>query len=493
MKKILDMTPERAKKYFMKNTSYFGLELPKYFDFTDLLKKVDKKIQGKNLTDFYKNAKLMSPDKYDNVNYKFYHNKDGKYAWRMFQLIHPAVYLYLVNMITSEDNWNFIKNKFNDYKQDAKIICCSDLVESSSRDKDKGAIINRWWNELEQNSIKLSLEYEYIGITDIVDCYGSIYTHSIAWALHGRNSAKGNKEDMTLLGNKIDKTIRNMCYGQTNGIPQGSTLMDFIAEIVLGYGDTLISNRLEEENINNYKILRYRDDYRVFSNNRDELNEILKIISEELATLNMRLNTQKTLTSDDVISNSIKRDKLESIDFKYDDDISLQKNLLQIRNFSLQFPNSGRVITLLNNIYKNEIENKENKPFDNRAIISIIIDIMYNNTKSYYVCVAILSKLLSFEKKKDRESIISLIENKFSKIPNTDYLSIWLQRITITYKPKRNYNSIICKKLYKSNIELWNSDWLNFDIDESLIVNEKELKKTTQIVPSEELKIFDEY
>ena len=493
MKKILDMTPERAKKYFMKNTSYFGLELPKYFDFTDLLKKVDKKIQGKNLTDFYKNAKLMSPDKYDNVNYKFYHNKDGKYAWRMFQLIHPAVYLYLVNMITSEDNWNFIKNKFNDYKQDAKIICCSDLVESSSRDKDKGAIINRWWNELEQNSIKLSLEYEYIGITDIVDCYGSIYTHSIAWALHGRNSAKGNKEDMTLLGNKIDKTIRNMCYGQTNGIPQGSTLMDFIAEIVLGYGDTLISNRLEEENINNYKILRYRDDYRVFSNNRDELNEILKIISEELATLNMRLNTQKTLTSDDVISNSIKRDKLESIDFKYDDDISLQKNLLQIRNFSLQFPNSGRVITLLNNIYKNEIENKENKPFDNRAIISIIIDIMYNNTKSYYVCVAILSKLLSFEKKKDRESIISLIENKFSKIPNTDYLSIWLQRITITYKPKRNYNSIICKKLYNSNIELWNSDWLNFDIDESLIVNEKELKKTTQIVPSEELKIFDEY
>ena len=57
LKKILDMTPERVKKYFMKNTSYFGLELPKYFDFTDLLKKVDKKTQGKNLTDFYKNAK----------------------------------------------------------------------------------------------------------------------------------------------------------------------------------------------------------------------------------------------------------------------------------------------------------------------------------------------------------------------------------------------------------------------------------------------------
>ena len=58
MKKILDMTPDRAKKYFMKNTSYFSLELPKYFDFTELLKKIDKKIQGKNLSDFYKNANL---------------------------------------------------------------------------------------------------------------------------------------------------------------------------------------------------------------------------------------------------------------------------------------------------------------------------------------------------------------------------------------------------------------------------------------------------
>ena len=487
------MTPERAKKYFMKSTSYFSLELPKYFDFTDLLRKIDKKIQEKNLSDFYKNAKLMSPDKYDDVNYKFYHNKDGKYAWRMFQLIHPAIYVYLVNMITSEDSWNFVKNKFNDFKQNINIICCSDLVESSSKDKDKGAIINRWWNELEQNSIKLSLEYEYIGITDVVDCYGSIYTHSIAWALHGIDYVKEHKEDMALIGNKIDKAIRNMCYRQTNGIPQGSTLMDFIAEIVLGYGDTLISSRLEQENIHNYKILRYRDDYRIFSNNRDEVNRILKIISEELAKLNMRLNTQKTLISDDVISKSIKADKLSSIDLKYDDNISLQKNILQIRNFLLQYPNSGRVITLLNNLYINKIENIVNKPLDNIEIISIIIDIMYNNTKAYHVCVAILSKLLSFEKKKEMEKIISLIENKFSKIPNTEYLSIWLQRITIVNKPKRIYNSIICQKLYKSSVKLWNSDWINFNIDENLIIKEEEVKSLTQIVPSEDLKIFDEY
>ena len=198
----------------------------------------------------------MTPDKYDDVNYKFYHNKDGKYAWRMFQLIHPALYVNLVNVITNEKNWNIIKNKFKEFKQDLNIVCCSEVVESSSKDKDKGATINRWCSELEQNSIKLSLEYEYIGITDVVDCYGSIYTHSISWALHGKNIAKKEKDNKELLGNKVDKIIRDMCNGQTNGIPQGSTIMDFIAEIVLGYGDTLISSRLKEKNICDYKIDR---------------------------------------------------------------------------------------------------------------------------------------------------------------------------------------------------------------------------------------------
>ena len=40
-----------------------------------------------------------------------------------------------------------------------------------------------------------------------------------------------------------------MRYGQTNGIPQGSVLMDFISEMVLGYIDKLL-----EEKISNIKI-----------------------------------------------------------------------------------------------------------------------------------------------------------------------------------------------------------------------------------------------
>jgi hypothetical protein len=60
--------------------------------------------------------------------------------------------------------------------------------------------------------------------------------------------------------------MQGMNYGQTNGIPQGSVLMDFIAEMVLGYIDERLSECLDKNM--NYHIIRYRDDYRIFTNNK---------------------------------------------------------------------------------------------------------------------------------------------------------------------------------------------------------------------------------
>lgn len=488
MRRILDMTEKEAKLYFMKSSSYFNLDLPKYIDFTNLLNNIDSQ-----LTNPINKKEYIDAGKRDNVNYKFYHNKDGKYAWRMFQLIHPVIYISLVNEITKKKNWKTIVDRFGEFKCNDRILCCSDLVESDSKEKDKGATINCWWNEIEQKSIKLSMEYDYIGITDVVDCYGSIYTHSIAWAIHGLDFAKEHRNDKNIIGNFIDSRIQNMSYGQTNGIPQGSTLMDFIAECVLGYGDLLISESLKQKCINDYQIIRYRDDYRIFSNKKDEINEILKTISEQLAKLNMRLNTQKTLLSDDVISNSIKREKIESLDFEYNDNISLQKNILKVRSFGLKYPNTGRVNTLLHNLYENQIETIKEKPYDNEVLISLIVDIMYNNTKSYPICVAILSKLLSFEYQQDLEKIILKIEKKFEKIPNTDYLSIWLQRITIKYNKERKYNSDICKMIYSESFKIWNSEWCTINVNERMMIIHTEIENMNNVVSSEDLKIFDEY
>ena len=129
MKKVIDMSAQEAKKYFLKSTSYFSMNLPEYFDFSDLLNDVELKINGNKINNLWNNK----PETYDNINYKFNQNKDGKYAWRMFQLIHPAIYIDIVNTITEANNWRLIIDRFKKFKDNKNIICCSDIVESSSK------------------------------------------------------------------------------------------------------------------------------------------------------------------------------------------------------------------------------------------------------------------------------------------------------------------------------------------------------------------------
>lgn len=183
------------------------------------------------------------------------------------------------------------------------------MIKSEFQKSHKAASISNWWEEIEQKSVSLSIQYRYMFITDITDCYNSIYTHSIAWALMGKDDAKAKKGKKGYIGNIIDTYIQGMQYGQTNGIPQGSVLFDFVAEMVLGYADLLLSKKLATQNITKFKILRYRDDYRIFSNKREELERIAFSLQSVLAELNFQLNTKKTLLTENIIENSIKADK----------------------------------------------------------------------------------------------------------------------------------------------------------------------------------------
>lgn len=488
MKRILDMSNDDAKLFLLKNKSYFSLDLPPYFDFNNLLLSIDNKLNGKDLKNFYKDNKTIPPKSCENVNYKFLHNKDGKFDWRPFEIIHPALYVYLVNVICEKDNWKKINERFKSFQKNKKIVCCSIPYESSNKKMDKKDTILNWWNTFEQKSISMSLKFNCMAITDITNCYGSIYTHSIAWAVETKNIAKKDHSD-TLLGNKIDKIIQDMSYGQTNGIPQGSVLTDFIAEIILGYADEQISSEINKNKIKDYSILRYRDDYRIFAQNEYDLNVILKIITEVLSELNFKLNTQKTSITDDIITNSIKKDKANILVNNYIVLNNIQKSLFNIRNFSLIYPNSGSLLKLLTEVYEQQIKPLKKKPKNVEQIISILVDIMYRNPKTYNLCVLILSVIFSFLGKTTINKDINLISKKFKNLPNTNYIDIWLQRLTIANNIDRKYSCTLCQKIY-SEVKIWNSDWLNLEIDESLIINNERIKSISPIIQEEEVNPF---
>ena len=490
---ILDLAHNEVRNFLLKPESYFSLDLPPYIVFDDLINGVDQILSGKRLTDL----RNSSPRDYDSVNYTILHNKDGKYSWRPFQLIHPALYISLVNEVTHVDNWRLISESFRKFACNNKLNCMSLPIESISAQKDRAEQVTHWWQEIEQRSIELSLDYEYLIQTDITDCYGAIYTHSIAWALHTKPTAKRkeNRKDNKLIGNLIDFHIQDMRSGQTNGIPQGSVLMDFIAEMVLGFADQDLSERLENAGIiNDYHILRYRDDYRIFVNSPQIGERIVKLITETTTDLGLKLNTVKTKASNDVISASVKADKLAWIARKQIDP-RFQKHLLIINDHAINFPNSGSLAVALNDFQKriSRVKRLSENPI---PLIGIVVNIAFRNPRTYPVCAAILSKLLSFiDSIKERIEIVERIKKKFALIPNTGHMQIWLQRVTFPLDRSVVYDEPICKLVTGSASALWNNDWISSNelkaaVDATKLIDETILEELSQVIPTQEVELF---
>jgi hypothetical protein len=491
-KSILNLTHSEARTFFLKPESYCNLDLPSYINFGELINGIDKVLAGRKLTDL----SGSKPSDHDDVNYTILQNKDGKYAWRPFQLIHPALYVSLVHTITDEGNWKLILDRFQQFSTNKNLRCLSLPVVSSSAEKDRAEQVSHWWHEVEQHSIESSLDYDYLIETDITDCYGALYTHSIAWALHTKGEAKKkeNRKNYGLLGNVIDLHIQNMRNGQTNGIPQGSVMMDFIAEMVLGLADLELSDRLRGEGITDYQILRYRDDYRVFVKSPQVGETIVKLITETTTGLGLKLNPAKTKASNDVVRASIKSDKLAWMARKQSAK-SLQKHLLIIHDHAISFPNAGSLVIALSAYHKrvSRITSFLENPI---PLIAIGADIAYRNPKTYAISAAILSKLLDFIGSNDeRLAIARRIRKKFAQIPNTGHMQIWLQRVTFPLDRHIDYDEAICKLVASSTDQQWNNDWISFqDLKSAVaavkIVDARTRDEVASIIPSKEVDMF---
>ena len=526
---ILDLSASEARRFFLKQESFCNIGLPQYFSFQKLLDGLSAALEGKRYSyrdPSYKNgAEDVSdiwdekPGHYHDVNYLFFQNKDGRFSWRPLQIINPVIYVCLVQEITEEEKWKIIVDRFkSDLQSNEKIECYSlPLVNQSTETELSNTVLN-WWNRMEQQSIELAMEYNYLMKTDISDCYSSIYTHSITWAMCDIEIAKGKfqkKEKLSdknkkryEIGNAIDGYIQNMSYQQTNGIPQGSILMDFIAELVLGYADRKLSQMLSGEEFEkiDYKILRYRDDYRIFGKTQEDVIKIAKALSVVLSELNLRLNTQKTLITQDLINDSIKPDKLYYLlnDYKQlektDCGYNLQKHLLRINKLSLEHPNSGSLQKSMSYFFKRICRWKNNELFkenDSRVLLSILTNIAYNNPKVYREYVAIVSKILSLEEETIKKDCIKNLIEKFSHLPNVGMLEIWLQRLTIKENVGKEYKEPICK--YAAGLEknIWNVDWLKSDfkkvIDSISCIDKVKIENLPGVIEYKEIEQLNRY
>lgn len=533
-KNVLSLDSKDAMDFFLKSEQYHGFELPEYFVFDELLQNVKRIVEDTPYEECLQNG--ISPENLSNVNLDILLNKDGHYAVRPIVLANPFLYYFLVREICNESSWILIKKLFEKFQVPHITSCAMPVIPKGTEPFHKYTTIINWWNSMEQRSIELSLEFRYMFVTDITNCYGSVNPQAFDWAFSLKDTRfeNGNKNSIS---KNIQKYLRAFQQGRNIGIPQGSAIFDFIGEIILGYSDLLLHEAIHKAGITNpYEIIRYRDDYRIFCNDKDVLEKISYILQHVLESLNFRMNSKKTKISESIVTDSIKADKLAYIyntpifNKKGVDFDSFEKHLLYILMFARQYPDSGSIKTMLSDIDKRiedwlkpqtrEVETINLEMLNNtiekktetyqrklvggsvRAMSAVCVQIALENVGCCHYALRVLSRMVdSLKDEHEKWDIIDKVYAKLCNQPNSDYNQLWLQNITYQNDKKKGtspYNIRLCQLVANKNIEpLWNNQWLEQSLHSSLpydsIVNREILKKITSVITFREIRAYETF
>ena len=184
---------------------------------------------------------------------------------------------------------------------------------------------------------------------------------------------------------------------------------------------------------------------------------ILRLLSEVMVDFGLKLNSSKTRENKNIISSSVKPDKLSWFQINQGN-LTLQKQFLLIHKHSIQYPNSGSIVRVLTELNK-KISNKE----DSTQIISITVDIMLNNPRTIPICCSIISKILKNTDEGIKLSISEKIYNRFMDTSNSELAQIWLQRMLKGSVDKFHFKEALCSIVKGENIEIWDNSWFNGD------------------------------
>lgn len=507
-KKVIELSADEALDFLMQNDQYVTTEMPEYLDFDPVLTFAREHIAD---TPIDKCVKDVTPEDMAEANYDIMLNKDGRYAVRVLSLSNPFLYYMLAREICTPEHWAAILDDFKVFGSAPHIQAVGiPVIPADKEDFHKATTILNWWDRFEQMAVKLSLDYRYMFVTDITNCYGTIELQTVEKAL----CRKGTASEVDVKTD-IVRILTMLRQGRNIGLPQGSTLYDIVAEIVLGYADMLLHEALERDGITEgYEILRYRDDYKVFANDKDLLERISYKLQHVLEGLNLRLNSAKTRISDSIITDSIKPDKLAYIyntpiynNKKQCDFDGIQKQLLFILQFGRQYPDCGQMRMLLSklstwieeyieNVAKNQKskakpkveakpgeEDAEDKKTQKRpgtiiedimAMSAIAAQIAAENLNSAHYALKVISQMLSTisdeqvenGEQASKDEIVTKVLNRLGSMQNSDYLKIWLQNLAVKAEYKGDYSFAdgkgngLCHLVCGADANLWNNSFL---------------------------------
>lgn len=262
--------------------------------------------------------------------------------------------------------------------------------------------------------VELEKKFARLRVLDISKCFFNIYTHSVTWAVKDKAFAKQNRNSYSFEG-EFDSLMQKANYNETNGIvigPEGSRIF---AEIILQDVDFRLKEALTRGNLQDgidYTVRRYVDDYYVFANSDERLNQVTDQLRIQLESYKLFLNESKSTTfGRPFVSNlTLAREELHALISSFSSALdvdaagsivkevrkrqkmllrSIKKIRLVVSKFEVEFGNiSGWLLTAIRNLMRriafgmpNVVDGAETDDVD--AVIGLIGSLL---EIAFYVC-----------------------------------------------------------------------------------------------------------
>lgn len=250
-------------------------------------------------------------------NFRVAHNLDG----RTLSVVHPrnqvdvasfyATHSALITYHTSVSEFSirrpmsvsryaYFKDRLHEERMDAVVG-----VEEEDREYEqlgsyfvyrKYRNIHRFFESYKYHGSEK--KYDAMVQIDVSKCFDSIYTHSLPWAVLGKEQTKFSlDESKATFGGLFDALMQNLNHKETNGIVIGPEFSRIFAEIILQSVDAeLLAKLAEGEKLTHkvdYEIFRYVDDFFVFYNEESTQLKIFETLQEVLKSKKLSINTGK--------------------------------------------------------------------------------------------------------------------------------------------------------------------------------------------------------
>lgn len=215
---------------------------------------------------------------------------------RDIHIPNPINYLKLADLIVRNERVIFNNIPSSDYSV-SKAYYESDISKRCIVPKGFPMLI------LQREKMKMAMTKRLKVKLDVANFYPSIYTHSVSWALLGRNTAKAiwgmssaqrnahspaSEVQLYHVGEQIDKALRNCNDKQTHGILVGPDVSFLIGELIMSRIDANMALRFPD-----LKGTRYYDDYTFYVNKEEEADALYQALQAELRSFGLEVNEAK--------------------------------------------------------------------------------------------------------------------------------------------------------------------------------------------------------